>query len=956
MKRQMFVMLVLVMFFCLIGRSEVHYVTPDAPPTGIVCPEGEDSSPTTFELNSEQKAYLHGIDGKLLQQTAMEQDPNTMGWILPEEITGALVLEPSKLYHRRGGVTIKNGGILYVPSGTIVTFDMDGFLLVEPYGKLITGYSDGLTPVSQSSDPLENPLPPTIFVAEKEDLFLGYNYGIVYIDDPYTDTIIHHELNNVYIVGGITGIYAQNVELVVTNSFFFACRNGIVSLGPANLVAINNQFSFCGGYYQGFSPAKGYAIWRSMVDINDQNHPESFFYSQNNSIMDCDFGIYVRSNYYIPGENAPTFVSINDVYTYCYHTAISCTYGNLKIGVYHPGVYCNTNDQNFCFPITNLVRETQFPFQHLADGYRYQYLRPDSNFRNSGLGLAVDVFPGATTGLSGEPDREICDLGVHYPVSYVSTSTELRKTDLNEDGITDENDYQIFIPFWTKDITDPNDYLEDPNYPTMVRCDFNGDKKLNIGDSSYFAYDWNKPCYGVTTTIKIINEDGFELLPSQVSGYVEILFSDLPDGATQAYLIIDNSILGVANVLQGRFSALVDTTKLTNGYHFIKVVTLTETNNVIVSEPFQITLNNLLYLVEAEETFSSNKNYRLHGLYNGTKSIIAELKDYKEDVLGYNTYSTNFIDVTIPPDGFYNNQFCTLSIREQEELTKGNLVLTSGSIDKYEKEITKTFNPSDYPLDARMVFVVQNGDFLKNRKRAILQLVKACEDNNIPYVSLFDKSITYSNLYTVYNNPCVRYVYWGGYGGNITGSTNRTYSMIFRKKEGVVWDSWEEIPIYSWTTRTVPSTPPLPDGLDQTAADMKSLGMSESWNKKIVLHDVDGNGLYNDMAISYGMFSLQGQGSLDQIYISWRCTANHETGVFNFIRNSTEGLVKFFEGLGCGQSVKQALKFSHDSCCSTVNKSIWGENEEMNLGQLDGDDNLFIWGLGFGNINFIKLQ
>jgi hypothetical protein len=976
-------MLVLILFLTLIGRSDNKFILGlpklDKKTELKSCPTPEDIKVSTSSIFlREQKTgqaqqliqskkelhndYLIDVLNQPLLQSEIVQDPNTCGWILPSIIDTTLKLESNKIYHIRGYTYLLDGCKLYIPSNTIVTLgtDWESGLIISPHAKLITGYREGLDPDIENPDVLDTRVFPTYFVAENLELFIGYGYGIVYLGDEESETPVHHELNNVYIEGAYIGVYSDNVELVVTNSFFFGCYKGIVSYGPANLIAINNQITYHGCIAEGYYGSYGFGISRTMVDSEDQQHPESIFYSQNNTINDGDGAIFVNSNCTTSEEDAPTFVSVNDILSYSVnYAALTCTNGYLKIGVYNDGFYSNTEHQNFPFPMYNITIEDTFPYQNPGDGYRYLFLKSTSRFVDVGLGLAPELFPGLTTNLSGEPDRDGCDLGVHYYTSYVSTSTELRKTDLNEDGITNEEDYQIFSPFWLKDISDPNDYLNDPDYPMMIKCDFNGDKILNLGDSCQFSYDWNKTYYGVETTINIFDAEGNELLPSNVYGYVEIQFSELPGGTIRSYLTIDNTIFGVADITQGRFSALIDTTKETNGYHSLTVTSLTETGMVVVSEPISIQFHNILYLAEGEDTYTSSKDYRYTGFYDGSKTVQARLFNTHDQSIGYAYYTDKFVDIVIPPEGFYDNKFCTLSLEEIELTPEGSdeiKPLSSSDYNKYDKELTKSFDPYTYDQASRMIIIVQDKTFLKERKRAIYQCAKVCEDRNIPYTSLFYHDITYENLYMLYNNPCVRYVYWCGYGGNRTGNVVRTYSMIWGKKEGIFWDSWEEVPIYSWTTRSIPSSPPLPDSLDATAADMMTIGMTGSWDKKLVIHDVSLNGTYSDMATTYGVFSLEGQGSLDQVYISWRCNSNHEVGIFNFLQNSTDGLVKFFEALGAGQGVRKALEYSYLNCSSTVNKVIWGDNLKAEIGDIDGDDNIFVWGLGIINLNDIKLQ
>lgn len=104
---------------------------------------------------------------------------------------------------------------------------------------------------------------------------------------------------------------------------------------------------------------------------------------------------------------------------------------------------------------------------------------------------------------------------------------------------------------------------------------------------------------------------------------------------------------------------------------------------------------------------------------------------------------------------------------------------------------------------------------------------------------------------------------------------------------------------------------PLPDDWDTRGFDLWSLGMHEEWNKKIVFVDGCLSGVYTDMAQAYGVFSLQGQGSKDQIYIGWTGTIDtHSIRLLEFFSgDTTAGVKMFWERLGLGDSVEEAFEY-----------------------------------------------
>jgi len=91
----------------------------------------------------------------------------------------------------------------------------------------------------------------------------------------------------------------------------------------------------------------------------------------------------------------------------------------------------------------------------------------------------------------------------------------------------------------------------------------------------------------------------------------------------------------------------------------------------------------------------------------------------------------------------------------------------------------------------------------------------------------------------------------------------------------------------------------LPNDWDERGFSLWNVGMHDSWNKKIVFVDGCLSAKYPDLAASYGVFSLQGQGSLDQIYIGWKIKVLVSKGIMEqILGNTTEGVRMFWEKNG----------------------------------------------------------
>jgi hypothetical protein len=187
--------------------------------------------------------------------------------------------------------------------------------------------------------------------------------------------------------------------------------------------------------------------------------------------------------------------------------------------------------------------------------------------------------------------------------------------------------------------------------------------------------------------------------------------------------------------------------------------------------------------------------------------------------------------------------------------------------------------------------------------------------------------------------------------------------------EGIIWDDYEQIGVFSWTRQTRPEAVQLPGNWDNRGFDLWGLRMSDTynpmhdtWNKKIVFVDGCNSGVStlvngsNDMAWAYGVYSLQGYGSLDQIYIGWRLplSTSKERIAELFGGDTTQGVRMFWEQMGLGKSVGAAFRYIDQFGSPQAQKTMFGDSVFDNG---VGDDNIRIYGHGGGNrLNDITLN
>jgi hypothetical protein len=77
-----------------------------------------------------------------------------------------------------------------------------------------------------------------------------------------------------------------------------------------------------------------------------------------------------------------------------------------------------------------------------------------------------------------------------------------------------------------------------------------------------------------------------------------------------------------------------------------------------------------------------------------------------------------------------------------------------------------------------------------------------------------------------------------------------------------------------------------------------------------------------------------------------------------FSGDTTNGIKMFWERMGSadGNNVRAALEYTSGHGTPQSIFSLWGLDSIPDLGDEDGDDNIFVWGLGFVNLNKIKLE
>jgi hypothetical protein len=867
------------------------------------------------------------------------------GYVELQEITSSQFLDPNVTYyvpypplliHGISGEEID----VVIPSDTTIVFaEVWDYGIVVYDGASVSFGEPAPVPnepntIYESND-VNNPVPPVWVIGESGSPFFN-NFCGIFVD---RTAGIRCKLDNIYLSGFYYGMSVdQQLDQPISNIHIFGCYNGIISFGPNRIM--NSSVSYY-GIWSSQWPYDGYAY-----EFMPQSADESvFFEGADFEIYNClaDDGDYaftangLNEPYEEPNLYARDCAATNS------YTGFNCVNGLLGISVICPGLYNNFQDKNFSeLPFTDPVYETNDPFVTDPNDYRI-FLNPNSQFVNHGSGLTP--FLGWTTNINGTPDEGIGDIWPHYQTKRVD---KWLTADLNSDNSVDMNDLAEFVGQWLN--------------TTPVSGDFNNDHKVNFLDYSVLANQWLTN----EMSIELIDPNTSQIVePNNVQGYVGIRLKNIPVSAEIVTVYLDNVQIGgwLLGLSDRERLISLESDSFSNGWHTIRLVSADIYGNVINHKPVNVHFNNLLYKVSGNDYFHPEDDYKFSGFYDGSSTLEAKVTNLDGQVIWSNTYNGPHVNIVIPGATFGNEQFCELSIAETESgmMAGAGMPGAPAGPSVTEKDLTKEFRQADCPAGIKMVIVLPNEDIFEARKDAIFACAKACNRRNVSWVSLCNYDVTEDNLRFLYGKPSVKYIYWCGHANNNVKGVYRTHTECWRK--GAWWDifsKWNKIKVFSYTRQAVPDAEPLPDGWDTRGFDLWSLGMHNSWNKKIVFVDGCLSATYpGDMAYAYGMFSLQGQGSKDQIYIGWRMVVQEKKVLDIFAGDTTKGVKLFWERMGRNDenSVRQALQYTCDHPISgPMLITMWGLNLETDFGDVGGDDGIFVWGNGFVNLNQIRLE
>ena len=561
------------------------------------------------------------------------------------------------------------------------------------------------------------------------------------------------------------------------------------------------------------------------------------------------------------------------------------------------------------------------------------YTYDEVTYQISQESIVNTMLIGKTTSATGAYDSGTADIGYHYQGWEIVTMDPNLVADIDLNDVVNLTDFSLFSQQWLNTY-DPN--LVDPNTPGPVTlADFDNNGSVDVNDlmtmTSQWLYTRGNPYPDIDVT--------FDQEVDNIVGNLEISINVSEPDVISRFLLLDGEILVKDDESNSLSNVILESWLYSNGQHSLRVFGVLSDGGVVYSENITVNFNNTLYYVAGGEYFDSTNGYKFTGFYDGSDMVQASVLDMYGATIWSSDFSGPNVNIDIPGSAFSTNQFCELAISE----TSGAMAPMSSSTSSSgvtKKDLVKKFDKESFN-GCRMLIILPDKKVYKLRKPAIIECAEACNEREVSWTALYHHDVTEENLRTAYGHGYVKYIYWCGHANAHIGdpAVARTHTFCWERIErNWLPDKWEKIGVFSWTNDV---DVPLPGDWDDRGVNLESFHMYNSSNKKIVFVDGCLSAVYYDNALAYGMLS----GYSGQIYIGWREEIIVSTGkVEEFVGNTTEGIRLFWERMGSEDTVQEALNYTWSRSDAVMRRTMWGDNEQVDIGLYDEDDNLFIWG------------
>jgi hypothetical protein len=748
-----------------------------------------------------------------------------------------------------------------------------------------------------------------------DDIILqGFNYGMI-IDKPLDTSI-----SNVYIID---------------------CWNGIQSYGSNKI-----QNSYVSNY--GLDPDPDYTGYAYEFFANSRDG--SVVYDNAKYILErclADDGGYAFNGDGIDNPDTYPVLMAYDCASTNNYSGFNLWNGYISYLFLCPGIYNNSQDKNyegivFDYP----AYDSRNPLVKIPSDHRI-FLDPNSNFVDGGSSVISES--GWTTRSDGRPDDGWGDI---WP-SYQTKSWSGLKSDLNSDGIVDVNDLSLLVGSWLLADESKKADLKDP-------IDLNGDGICNFVDFSILASEWLMEDTKVGI-INLNNPDSFIPAEGQtVNGNIGICIFNPPPSMVRFTVYVDNTIVGTysADVNTSKNWITIPTALFCNGWHDIKVSTLDNLEKNVNHKPVKLFFDNLISNVYTTEFFSPDSSKNFLGFNEGNVPLNVEVSS-NGSVLWSQIVTGDSINLQIPGSVFASQIFADISIKPEGSLMaseigtasskNGYRAAASSSSASYDTAISREFNYLDYP-DIRVIILLPDSRVTGKFMPAIYAWLNCFVQRGIPLsriAVLSGFNVTEENIRLALAKPSRKYILYFGHGNSYVGPVQRSFIQAWKidrdsHAHGLFINPFRECFAFSYTQGVVP----LPDNWDNEGINLSWLNLSNSNKVEQMWMFGCKLGQFNDMAITFGMYSDWNAGNYDQIYGGFNVDVLGESigSVDTLIKGCVNGSVTMAETLGQHRSVWDAFWAIQGN--GNSNTVYWGLNGLIDIDKPDNenDDHFRIYG------------
>jgi hypothetical protein len=847
-------------------------------PTTTTTPPDVNSPPTPSERPSDFLTYLRAkrawqipqdtnslLSQGMMSFSSLTYEPNTVLtentiWSQDVVLSGQLYVEGCQLVIMPG-VTVWNAS------------DTSGGIIVRNGGAIVANGSNErriifrpLLPWSQQH---------------------GYPFAIKMESTASTSSSISY----CYILVAQNGLWIDNcrLEKPITQVHIEWCGNGIYQEGPKLTDLYNNEI--INALWSGIE------IWLMQPDDpNNTSSADTYISMEHNSIIGWwqdgiqgqDCGITIHGS---PQESTAGFVAMAD----------NLIAGSFWFAIFRPdgwvvtpGRYNHGYYNNYGIDLEEYY--TGIPWGEInpkyADScpfyngyYTWPYLLdPSSNFVDGGAMTVEET--GYLIGQStfyGIPDVNMADIGFHYNfVGYVNAGVNPLVSDFNNDLGVDANDVMLFAQQW---LLDPNS----PNYDPKMN--FDNEDCINFRDFAIVAGDWKRR----TPAFPSDTPPTFDQDPNNLKGDVKISVAAL-DYIGRTWVLVDGTIVGECWRAVETSDTVLETRRLTNGIHEVKII-YASAENFFITTPVNVDVNNVFSVVTSSDSFEKGSGYWCYAITEPNVMASVEIYDM-DDALVFSQTCEGGIDVNVPASVFSNEYgLYTLRISEAGQMAAGyslNAYAASSGNNSFEELLSKTFNRKDPAIqNARMVFSIGSPDILTrdDKYRTLMRAkVNAAVARNLSPIVLGYDQCTFTNLHDALTLPNVK---------------------LWDHTSHAGWYTWYgPLPIFRHFIEINGGRIYSHAGRGTGPYDIAGLGIvtSENEHPKCKLNWVSFTGCWtfenNEFPSDLGIYSSLEHTGADKVFIGWR----HE-----YIDTPNLCLkfdIEFWNALGTGSTISEAYAYS----------------------------------------------